>query len=169
MLIAPAADAPALSDSFKSHGSFAGYLPQRMLKWPKWPKLAVSKLAVLQSKELVLTCLQSPGAQHAAWFRELQCESMLMAVHDNLYKMEEYAVHSSTEAYVGTLGKQTPFTGVQPFQITCKKPTSTFGTVMQRELLKSLPSCTLSEQSVGANGLIMLNGLLGCCTWAIVM
>ena len=30
-----------------------------------------------------------------------------MAVHDNLYKMEEYAVHSSAEAYVGTLGEQT--------------------------------------------------------------
>lgn len=59
----------------------------------------------------MVTCLQSPGAQHAAWFSELQCESMLMAVHDNLYKMEEYAVHSSAEAYVGTLGKQTWFTG----------------------------------------------------------
>lgn len=54
-----------------------------------------------------MTCLQGPGAQHAAWFRELQCETMLMAVHDNLYKMEEYAVHSSAEAYVGTLGKLT--------------------------------------------------------------
>ena len=30
---------------------------------------------------------------------------MLMAVHDNLYKMEEYALHSSAEASVGTLGK----------------------------------------------------------------
>lgn len=48
--------------------------------------------------------LQGPGAQHAAWFRELQCETMLMSVHDNLYKMEEYAVHASAEAYVGTLG-----------------------------------------------------------------
>ena len=27
-----------------------------------------------------------------------------MAVHDNLYKMEEYAVHASAEAYVGTIG-----------------------------------------------------------------
>ena len=52
-----------------------------------------------------LGCLQGPGAQHAAWFREMQCETMLMAVHDNLYKMEEYAVHASTEAYVGTLGQ----------------------------------------------------------------
>ena len=59
------------------------------------------------TNKVVVTCLQSPGAQHAAWFRELQCESMLMAVHDNLYKMEEYAVHSSAEAYVGTLGEQT--------------------------------------------------------------
>lgn len=59
------------------------------------------------SQKAVVTCLQSPGAQHAAWFRELQCENMLMAVHDNLYKMEEYAVHSSAEAYVGTLGEQT--------------------------------------------------------------
>ena len=49
--------------------------------------------------------MQGPGAQHAAWYRELQCETMLMAVHDNLYKMEEYAVHSSAEAYVGTLGE----------------------------------------------------------------
>ena len=48
--------------------------------------------------------LQGPGAQHAAWFRELQSETMLMSVHDNLYKMEEYAVHASAEAYVGTLG-----------------------------------------------------------------
>ncbi len=48
--------------------------------------------------------LQGPGAQHAAWFRELQCETMLMSVHDNLYKMEEYAVHASAEAYAGTLG-----------------------------------------------------------------
>ncbi|KAL3150857.1 hypothetical protein ABBQ32_000610 [Trebouxia sp. C0010 RCD-2024] len=47
---------------------------------------------------------EGPGAQHAAWFRELRCEAMLMAVHDNLYKMEEYAVHSSAEAYVGTFG-----------------------------------------------------------------
>lgn len=29
---------------------------------------------------------------------------MLMSVHDNLYKMEEYAVHASAEVYVGTLG-----------------------------------------------------------------
>lgn len=62
-------------------------------------------LPVPQSEATVMTCLQGPGAQHAAWFRELQCEAMLMAVHDNLYKMEEYAVHSSAEAYVGTLGK----------------------------------------------------------------
>ncbi|KAL0033900.1 hypothetical protein WJX77_010072 [Trebouxia sp. C0004] len=47
---------------------------------------------------------EGPGAQHAAWFRELQCETMLMSVHDNLYKMEEYAVHASAEAYVGTWG-----------------------------------------------------------------
>lgn len=66
---------------------------------------------VCVTQELVVTCLQSPGAQHAAWFRELQCESMLMAVHDNLYKMDEYAVHSSAEAYVGTIGKQTCLTG----------------------------------------------------------
>lgn len=63
-------------------------------------------LPVPQSEGTVMNCLQGPGAQHAAWFRELRCEAMLMAVHDNLYKMEEYAVHSSAEAYVGTFGKQ---------------------------------------------------------------
>ena len=49
--------------------------------------------------------MQDPGAQHAAWIRELQCETVLMSVHDNLYKMEEYAVHASAEAYVGTVGE----------------------------------------------------------------
>ena len=65
----------------------------------------MAALQVHLSRKLQTAWLQSPGAQHAAWFRELQCETMLMAVHDNLYKMEEYAVHSSAEAYVGTLGK----------------------------------------------------------------
>lgn len=45
--------------------------------------------------------MQSPGEQHAAWFREMQCENALRSVHDNLYKMEEYAVHASAEAYAG--------------------------------------------------------------------
>ena len=76
-------------------------------------------MAVPLTQKAVVTCLQSPGAQHAAWFRELQCESMLMAVHDNLYKMEEYAVHSSAEAYVGTLGKQTRSTTESLLQGRC--------------------------------------------------
>lgn len=49
--------------------------------------------------------MQSPGEQHAAWFRELQCENALRSVHDNLYKMEEYAIHASAEAYAGGISK----------------------------------------------------------------
>lgn len=51
---------------------------------------------------------QDPGEQHAAWLRELQCESALRSVHDNLYKMEEYAVHASAETYTGGFRKSAP-------------------------------------------------------------
>ena len=49
--------------------------------------------------------MQDPGKQHAAWLRELQCETALRSVHDNLYKMEEYAIHASAEAYTGAFRK----------------------------------------------------------------
>ena len=61
-------------------------------------------VALWTAADLIAAQLQGPGAQHAAWYRELQCETMLMSVHDNLYKMEEYAIHASAEVYVGTLG-----------------------------------------------------------------
>ena len=119
----------------------------------------VLQMTALLTPKAVLTCLQSPAGQHAAWFRELECESMLMAVHDNLYKMEEYAVHSSAEAYVGTLGKQyyyvfrTRCVGCQP-----EKSCSCITTVVAQDshLLRSLPISLCAVQLTGQTAWLLI-------------
>lgn len=69
-------------------------------------------------------CMQSPGEQHAAWFRELQIENALRSVHDNLYKMEEYAMYASGEAYAGGMGRfHLPCTGLaRQLALYCMRP-----------------------------------------------
>lgn len=114
-------------------------------------------MTALLTPEAVLTCLQSPGGQHAAWFREIECESMLMAVHDNLYKMEEYAVHSSAEAYVGTLGKQcyyifrTMCVGFQP-----EKSCSCTVVAQDSHPLMRLPASSCAVQLTGQTAWLLI-------------